>query len=76
MEQASVFRSNRSQAVRLPKSVALPDAVKKVDVIQLGRARLLVPAGEAWASWFDGEGVSEDFMQVREQPEAQLREAL
>src|SRR5574337_1327724 len=58
MEQASVFRSNRSQAVRLPVPVALPDSVKKVDVIALGNARLLVPAGQAWDSWFDGEGVS------------------
>ena len=31
MEQASVFKSNKSQAVRLPKPVALPESVKKVD---------------------------------------------
>jgi len=29
MEQASVFKSNKSQAVRLPKPVALPDMLKK-----------------------------------------------
>ena len=40
--------------VRLPKSVAFPDDVRKVDVIVLGNARLLAPAGEAWATWFDG----------------------
>ncbi|RYF50714.1 MAG: AbrB/MazE/SpoVT family DNA-binding domain-containing protein, partial [Cytophagaceae bacterium] len=28
MEQGSVFLSNRSQAVRLPKAAALPDDVK------------------------------------------------
>lgn len=75
MEQASVFRSNRSQAVRLPVSVALPDSVKKVDVIVLGDTRLLVPAGQAWASWFDGDGVSDDFMTERDQPAQQEREA-
>lgn len=74
MEQAGVFRSNRSQAVRLPKSVALPDSVKKVDVIALGPARLIVPVGQAWDPWFDGEGVSDDFMRDREQPPAQERE--
>jgi len=74
MEQASVFRSNRSQAVRLPKSVALPDSVKKVDVISMGAARLIVPAGSAWDSWFDAPGVSEDFMIDREQPPVQPRE--
>lgn len=76
METASVFKSNKSQAVRLPKSVALPDSVKKVDIIPLGRARLIVPAGEAWDSWFDGEGVTSDFMTDREQPNEQERKIL
>jgi len=74
MEQASVFKSNKSQAVRLPKAVALPDCVKKVDIIALGSARLIVPAGSAWDSWFDGQGVSDDFMPSREQPKAQARD--
>ena len=71
MDQGNVFKSNRSQAVRLPKSVAFPDEVTKVDVVVLGNARLLVPAGEAWATWFDGPGVSEDFMLERDQPDDQ-----
>ena len=75
MERASVFKSNKSQAVRLPKPVALPETVKQVDIIPLGRARLIVPAGEAWDSWFDGEGVTDDFMTEREQPEYQERDA-
>jgi len=75
MEQASVFRSNKSQAVRLPKSVALPDSVKKVDVIVQGAARLLVPAGTAWDSWFDAPGVGDDFMRERNQPMPQVRES-
>lgn len=72
-EEAAVFRSNRSQAVRLPKSVALPDDVKRVNVVVIGRARLLTPAGESWSSWFDEPGVSDDFDRV--QPPAQEREA-
>jgi antitoxin VapB len=76
MERARVFKSNKSQAVRLPKAVALPDSVTLVDVIALGRARLLVPAGEAWDSWFEGEGVSADFMSDRDQPPAQGRDVL
>jgi len=75
MEQASVFKTNKSQAVRLPKPVALPEDVKKVDIVSLGRARLIAPAGEAWDSWFDGEGVTDDFMSEREQPTEQQREA-
>ena len=54
MEQGVVFKSNRSQAIRLPKSVALPDDLKRVDVVAVGRVRIITPAGESWESWFDG----------------------
>ncbi|MFT5520271.1 MAG: antitoxin VapB [Enterobacterales bacterium] len=74
MEQASVFKSNKSQAVRLPKPVALPDSVKKVNIIALGNSRLITPAGQAWETWFDGEGVTDDFMSERDQPEDQNRD--
>lgn len=76
MEQSTLFKSNQSQAVRLPKPVALPATVKKVDIIVLGRSRLIAPAGEAWESWFDADGVSADFMSEREQPADQEREPL
>jgi antitoxin VapB len=75
MEQGSVFLSNRSQAVRLPKAAALPDDVKRVDVVAIGRTRILTPVGESWDSWFDGEGVTADFMSDREQPTDQERES-
>ena len=41
MERGAVFKSNPSQAVRLPKSVALPDEGKRVDVVAMGRIRIL-----------------------------------
>jgi antitoxin VapB len=71
-----VFTNNRSQAVRLPKSVALPESVREVDIIALGNKRLIVPAGDSWDSWFDGARISDDFMQDRDQPADQLRENL
>ncbi|MCH4872548.1 MULTISPECIES: type II toxin-antitoxin system VapB family antitoxin [Pseudomonas] len=74
MEQGSVFHNNRSQAVRLPKAAALPDDVKRVDIVAIGRARIITPAGESWDSWFEGEGVTDDFMVHREQPDDQNRE--
>ena len=75
MEQTSLFMSNRSQAVRLPKAVAMPNDVKRVDVIAVGRTRIITPAGEAWDSWFDGDTVTADFMTEREQPADQERES-
>ncbi|MBC3956903.1 type II toxin-antitoxin system VapB family antitoxin [Pseudomonas triticifolii] len=73
MEQSTVFKRNRSQIVRLPKALALPDDVKRVDIVAVGRTRIISPAGETWNSWFDGDGVSADFMTEREQPADQLR---
>lgn len=73
--QTTIFLSNRTQAVRLPKAVALPSTVKEVDVVAIGNTRIISPAGTGWDSWFDGPGVSEDFMREREQPVDQHREA-
>jgi antitoxin VapB len=76
MERVSVFKSNKSQAVRLPKRVAYPDDVTHVDIVADGRARIITPADESWDVWFEGERASEDFMADREQPAAQTRETL
>ena len=76
MAKSTVFMNNKSQAVRLPKPVALPKSVKKVDIVKAGRARVITPAGESWDAWFDREGVSEEFMPEREQPGDQEREFL
>jgi antitoxin VapB len=76
MKSGAVFKSNTSQAVRLPKELAFPESVKRVDIIPFGRGRLIVPAGEGWDSWFDEEPVTEDFMASRDQPADQAREAL
>ena len=73
--ETTVFLSNRSQAVRLPKAVALPEDVKKVEIIAIGRTRIITPAGESWDSWFAGENVSADFMDIRDQPAMQERES-
>jgi antitoxin VapB len=75
LNRASLFKSNKSQALRLPKPVAYPETVRQVDIVVQGRARIITPAGESWDSWFDGEGVSNDFMENRDQPEHQEREA-
>ncbi|WP_375122986.1 type II toxin-antitoxin system VapB family antitoxin [Pseudomonas sp. LW8] len=75
MEQTTIFMSNRSQAVRLPKAVAMPGDVKRVEVIAIGRTRVITPAGESWDSWFDGDSVSPDFMANREQSTEQERES-
>lgn len=74
--KTTVFLSNRSQAVRLPKAVALPDDVKHVEIIAVGNTRIIAPADNAWDDWFSGDAATADFMNDREQPEMQNRESL
>ncbi|MBM3545516.1 MAG: antitoxin [Alphaproteobacteria bacterium] len=76
MARSTVFMSNRSQAVRLPKQVALPDDVHQVEVTKIGRSRLISPAGESWDAFFEGPRASEDFGAKRVQPKADDREPL
>lgn len=74
--KTKIFKSNKTQAVRLPKVVAFPDDVKEVDVFVVGESRIITPAKASWRSWFAGEPMGTDFMQDREQPVAQEREKL
>lgn len=77
MIEASVFMTNRSQAVRLPAEVRFSEEIKKLSVRVLGSDRILSPLNQSWDSFFvNDQAVSDDFMNEREiafQPE---REAL
>jgi antitoxin VapB len=72
--QTKVFKSNRSQAIRLPKAVAFPESIKDVEITTVGNKRIITPAGQSWDDWFASPGVSSDFMEKREQPDDQIRE--
>ncbi|MET0366566.1 MAG: type II toxin-antitoxin system VapB family antitoxin [Methylobacterium sp.] len=77
MASSTVFTSNRSQAVRLPKAVAFPDDVHQVDILRIGRSRLIVPRGARWDDFFAEESrLSDDFLAEREQPPVEERETL
>ena len=73
MTRTSIFQSNRSQAVRLPKEVAFPESVRSVVILRDGKRRLIVPADAAWDDFFDAPGVD---LGDRDQPEPQSREPL
>ena len=42
--RTTLFHSNRSQAVRLPKDVAFPSDVREVTILRDGPRRVIVPA--------------------------------
>ncbi|MDK9721912.1 MAG: antitoxin [Rhodospirillales bacterium] len=73
MTRTSLFKSNRSQAVRLPKGVAFPEGVREVSIIKEGSRRIIVPANASWDEFFNGPGID---LGERRQPEPQKRESL
>ena len=77
MTITSVFTNNRSQAVRLPADVRLPESVKKVQVRARGVDRIISPVGHTWDEFFlNGPKASEDFMSERATQHQSEREAL
>ena len=73
MTQTTLFQSNRSQAVRLPKDVAFPPTVRAVTILRDGPRRIIVPANSVWDDFFDSPGAD---LGKRDQPPVQVRESI
>ncbi len=74
---SSVFTNNRSQAVRLPAELRLPDGVKRVQVRAVGHERVIAPLDQVWDSFFlQAPAASEDFLAERADQDQADREAL
>ena len=71
MTRTTLFQSNRSQAVRLPKDVAFPEGTREVTIVKDGGRRIIIPSDRVWDDFFDAPGVD---LGERSQPEAQDRE--
>lgn len=72
MVETTLFKSNKTQAVRLPKDVAFPEDVKEVTIIRDGKRRIIAPADSSWDDFFAAPGID---LGDRDQPAAQTREA-
>ncbi len=76
MNTTSIFTNNRSQAVRLPAEMRLPEGVKRVTIRARGVERVIAPVGQTWDSFFlDGPSVPDDFMDERSSQHQREREA-
>jgi len=73
MTRTTLFRTNRSQAVRLPKDVAFPEGVSEVAILRDGGRRVIVPVNAVWDDFFDAPGTA---LGERDQPQAETREVL
>ena len=71
---AAVFKSNRNQAVRIPKDLEFPEGVKQVVIRKVGRSLYLCPEESLWLDYFAEPGVS-DFPDRSPQGEYETRES-
>jgi antitoxin VapB len=55
--KVALFKSNRSQAVRIPKDMEFPDGVKKVYVFKEGPALTIVAVNDFWDNFFERPGI-------------------
>jgi len=73
----TLFKSNQTQAVRLPKDVAFPDDVREVEIIKVGNSRVISPVGHRWDAFFArGTKISDDFLVDRDQGTAEERDPI
>ena len=71
--RTTLFLSNRSQAVRLPRAVAFGEGVREVVVMQDGPRRIIAPADAALDDFFEAAGVDMgDRQQLKAQPRARV----
>ncbi|MGN6358492.1 MAG: type II toxin-antitoxin system VapB family antitoxin [Novosphingobium sp.] len=54
--KTSLFKSNRSQAMRIPKDFAFPDSVKSVIVRKVGKSLVVTPEESFWDDFFSQPG--------------------
>jgi antitoxin VapB len=72
-----IFKSNQTQAVRLPKGVAFPEGVREVEIVIVGNSRVISPVGHRWDSFFCRDAMpSDDFLLDRDQGSFEVREPL
>lgn len=72
--RAKLFKSNRSQAVRIPKALAFPDSVKEVEIVAEGNTLVIRPVPGSWDDFFNSPPLGDDFMADREQGQFEERE--
>jgi antitoxin VapB len=76
MKQAAIFKSNRSQAVRIPKEFAFPEGLDRVVVHREGKSIVLTPPDAVWDDLLAKLPCDDDFVAPDDAPPAELIEPL
>ena len=69
---AALFKSNRNQAVRIPKDMEFPEGVKKVYLFKEGGAITVIAVNDFWDDFFGRPGIE---IQEPSEPAYETREA-
>ena len=69
--RTTLFLSNRSQALRLPKAVAFGSDIREVVILRDGPRRVVLPVDVVWDDFFDAPGTD---LADRAQPAVQERD--
>jgi antitoxin VapB len=69
--KGKLFKSNRSQAVRIPKDLAFPENVKDILIRRVGNDLVISPDNSFWDRFFNEPGID---LGLRDQPPPQERD--
>ncbi len=72
--RSTVFKSGRSDAVRIPAGVRLKPGTKAVYIRKDGNSLIITPVENQWDAFFNMQKLGDDFMPDREQGEFTERE--
>lgn len=77
MAIGTVFVNNRTQAIRLPVDLRLPEGVRRVSIRIKGNEPIIAPVGQTCDSFFlNGPAVSDDVLPERASQHQPERETL
>lgn len=65
---AAVFKSNRNQAVRIPKDMEFPEGLDRVVIRKVGKTIMLTPKEALWDDFFAMLSADEDFAVPEDMP--------
>jgi antitoxin VapB len=66
--KGKLFKSNRSQAVRIPKDLAFPDDVKDIVIRRLGDSIMITPEDKLWDDFFAKLPIDDSFVAPEDLP--------
>lgn len=62
LRTAALFKSNRNQAVRIPKDMEFPEGMDRIVIRKVGNSLMLTPKDALWDDFFAMLPIDDDFV--------------